>query len=211
MVGALVTFVLSGCAGSTAGPGSTATGQESAAAGPGHSSAAASTESPNLPDRLDNFMPIGQTSVGSATARATLSVRDVSYEREVAGRVGRAYGASAAAKRYVDARLESTLLVIAVRASSPGLFDTSMSAQALGLTRPLEEVRSFGPVSCLVRNDVVAAGQASASVPVHVERCQRTSAALTVLAEASGPLGDSPEQAAALINRAWTAIGGPPA
>jgi hypothetical protein len=156
-------------------------------------------------------MPIGQTSVGSATTRATLSVRDVSYERELAGRVGRAYGASAAAKRYVDAQVESTLLVIAVRAPSPGLFDTSMSAQALGLARPLEEVRSFGPVSCLVRNDVVTAGHASASVPVHVERCQRTSAALTVLADASGPLGDSPEQVAALINRAWTAIGGPPA
>jgi hypothetical protein len=154
-----------------------------------------------------------------STLKPTASVSDVSKlsQREeetialISKRVSSAYGgAPANARVYHDPALRDLVLVIAVRKRSPGLFATAGSADSLGLALPLQEVDSFGPVQCLVRNGVVANGQPVPKDVHNTVRCQRSDSHLIVITEnwaSEGAYAHDPQALAVFTNSVWRAIG----
>jgi hypothetical protein len=68
-------------------------------------------------------------------------------------------------------------------------------AKYLGVKRPFEEMRRYGDVACLVRNN---------PDQTYVESCVRTSDELTVqISHVSGDLDKDPKAVAGLVTVAW--------
>lgn len=156
-----------------------------------------------LPDTVGG-LAAATASSGSGPSASAVS-RLASTADLVAGRVADAYGgAPAAARTYLSDDLQLQLLVMAVRAPSPGLFVTSADAEEVGLAKPVEEVVVVGDVQCLVRNDVVPAGQTPGDA--RVQRCQRSGPALTVMVD-PGMVPDV-QGTAAIVDEVWSALGG---
>lgn len=70
--------------------------------------------------------------------------------------------------------------------------------EVLGLERPVEELREFGDVGCLVRNDPSQS---------YVTSCVRTDDGLTVrITHVGGDLLEDPEAVAQLVDTAWAEL-----
>lgn len=105
-------------------------------------------------------------------------------------------GAGAFVQTYTDDELEQTFTVEAVRAPAPyPPYAPYTDPEVLGMERPVEELREFGEVGCLVRNDTSRS---------FVTSCLRTDDDLTVrITHVGGDLGEDPEAVAELVDAAW--------
>ncbi len=144
-----------------------------------------------MPSLVAGLSPLSTLKpTASVSGLSKLSQREKETIALIAKRVSSAYGgAPANARVYHDPTLRDQVLVIAVRKPSPGLFATAGSAESLGLALPVQEVDSFGPVQCLVRNDLVAKGQPIPKDVHNTVRCQRSDSHLTLITENWGIRG----------------------
>jgi len=117
-------------------------------------------------------------------------------------------GAAVVVQRYTDADLANFVTLEAVRAQSPTPYVPFVNAQDLGLAKPDQEIVTVGDVHCLVANLPTEAGQQPQSDSVNTLTCERTSAHLTVRLRfgGAGDLMHSPQQAAALVDVAWSSL-----
>jgi hypothetical protein len=173
---------------------------------------AAASDPITLPSLVAGMSPLSTLKpTGSVSDLSKLSHREEKTATLIAKRVSAAYGgASASARIYHDPALLEQVVVIAVRKPSPGLFATAGSAESLGLALPLQEVESFGPVQCLVRNNLVAKGQPVPKDVHNTIRCQRSDSHLTLITEnwaSEGAYAHNPSALASLTNLVWKAIG----
>ncbi|MFF0627998.1 hypothetical protein [Streptomyces sp. NPDC004296] len=174
-----------------------------AGGGPGRTSTA---ELP-LPTTLGKFVGFQEAvrrSAGRGAGQA--SQRTVKSDGESTKSLSAAYGGTAAAVRtYAQADLTTTIVVTAVRGWTPAPFAVYEDPPALGVVRPLHEVRAVGEVSCAIVNQVTPTGQTPRPDSVNVDYCQRTRDGLTVtVRNVSGDLRNSPEQIAALVDDVWS-------
>ncbi len=96
-----------------------------------------------------------------------------------------------------------------MRAPSPLPWEEGVDAARLGLAVSPHEVRTIGRVACELRNDPTPAGQTPAQGTAHVVACTRTARDLTVTIDGpSGDLGTQPSVVAALVEIAFSAVGG---
>jgi hypothetical protein len=165
-----------------------------------------------LPSSVEGMSPLSTLKpTATVSGLSKLSQREEETTALISKRVSSAYGgAPANARVYHDPALRDQVLVIAVRKRSPGLFTTAGSADSLGLALPVQEVDSFGPVQCLVRNDVVAKGQPVPKDVHHTVRCQRSDNHLTLITEnwaSEGAYAHDPAALAVFTNSVWRAIG----
>jgi hypothetical protein len=109
-------------------------------------------------------------------------------------------GAGAVVQRYSDDELENMFSLEAVRSPNPStLYVAYTDPKVLGVDKPLEEVLTFGAVSCGVRNQTDAT-----TVTI---RCERTDADLTVaIASVNGNLLENPRDVARLVDTAWSQL-----
>lgn len=105
-------------------------------------------------------------------------------------------GAGAFVQSYSDENLEHSFTMEAVRAPVPyPPYAPYSDPEVLGVDRPVEELREFGNVGCLVRNETAQS---------YVTSCVRTSDDLTVqITHVTGDLIDDPETVAKLVDTAW--------
>jgi hypothetical protein len=105
-------------------------------------------------------------------------------------------GAGAFVQTYTNDDLELSFTVEAVRAPAPyPPYAPYSDPEYLNLERPLEELREFGDVGCLVRNDPSQS---------YVLSCVRTDDDLTVqITHVGGDLTGDPEAVAKLVDAAW--------
>jgi len=117
-------------------------------------------------------------------------------------------GAAVVVQRYTDADLANFVTLEAVRAQSPTPYVPFVNAQDLGLAKPDQEIVTVGDVHCLVANLPTEAGQQPQADSVNTLTCERTSAHLTVRLRfgGGGDLMHSPQQAAALVDVAWSSL-----
>jgi hypothetical protein len=183
-----------------------------AMANPPAADAAAASDPITLPSLVAGMSPLSTLKpTANVSGLSKLSQREQETMALIAKRVSFAYGgAPATARVYHDPALRDQILVIAVRKHSPGLFATAGSADSLGLTLPVQEVDSFGPVQCLVRNDIVAKGQPIPKDVHNTVRCQRSDSHLTLITEnwaSEGAYAHDPSALAKFTNSVWRAIG----
>jgi xanthosine utilization system XapX-like protein len=109
-------------------------------------------------------------------------------------------GAGAVVQQYADKDLENMFALEAVRSPSPpALYVPYTDPKDLGTDKPMEEVLTFGDVSCAVRN--LTEGTPS------VMRCERTDGALTVaITHVGGDLAEHPRDVATLVDEAWSQL-----
>jgi hypothetical protein len=161
----------------------------------------ASSSPISAPDRLSEFASHGAAEVYDGDRGQELVDRLEEWDGRSSERLSATHdGAGAVVRSYTDGNAESTFLLEAVRAGVPATpFVPYSDPEVLGLERPIEEVREFGAVTCLMRNDP---GRS------HVVSCQRTSDDLTVaISHVNGDLGGDPEEVAKLVETAWDEIG----
>jgi hypothetical protein len=119
------------------------------------------------------------------------------WDRRSSERLSAAHdGAGAFVQTYTDDNLEQSFTVEAVRAPAPHPpYVPYTDPEWLGMERPVEELREFGDVDCLIRND------ASQS---YVTSCARTDDDLTIkITHVGGDLLEDPEAVAELVNTVW--------
>ena len=103
--------------------------------------------------------------------------------------------AGAVVQTYTNDDLEDTFVLEAVRAPSAGPYAAYSDPEVLGMERPVEEVREFGDVGCLLRNDPSR---------TYVISCARTADDLTVrITHVAGDLLEDPAAVAELVDAAW--------
>jgi len=105
-------------------------------------------------------------------------------------------GAGAFVQTYTDDDLEQSFTVEAVRAPAPyPPYAPYSDPEVLSMERPVEELREFGDVGCLVRNDPAQS---------YVTSCVRTDNDLTVqITHVTGDLLDDPQAVAELVDATW--------
>jgi len=130
------------------------------------------------------------------------------WNRHTSHDVSAAYGgAPAVVESYANANLTILFSLVAVRASTPGLFTTYSDPKVLQLARPYREVETFDGVQCLVQNDATPSGQTPPATSVHTLQCERSGPHLTVIVMDFGDsLGNHPAAAAAIVSEAWQKI-----
>lgn len=115
-------------------------------------------------------------------------------------------GASATAALYSNDELTDHMLVVAVAAHSPGLAAPGYDLERLQVALPPTEVRTYGEVECLLRNQPVAVGEVDEDM-TFVEHCQRSSDDLTVrILHAGGEHANDPETVAAYVDEAFESL-----
>ena len=118
-------------------------------------------------------------------------------------------GAASVVQQYSDAGLENFVELEAVRAQSPIPFQPYVDAKAIGMDKAPQEIVKFGDVNCFIVNQPVAPGQQEDPNASSAVTCERTSPHLTIRLRFSGggDLMHAPQQAAALVDTAWKAMG----
>jgi hypothetical protein len=122
------------------------------------------------------------------------------WDQRSSERLSAAYdGAGAFVQSYTDKSLEESFTVEAVRAPMPyPPYVPYTDPEVLGTERPTEELREFGDVGCVVRNDPSQS---------YVISCVRTDDDLSVrISSVSGDLIEDPEAVAGLVNATWQAL-----
>lgn len=169
-----------------------------------------STSKLALPATLGTFVEFQGAARRSGSRGADQTAQRIAKsDAESTHLLSRAYGGAGAAVRTYAQRddASTTVLVSAVRGGSPAPFVPYQDAAALGLVRPMREVRTVGDVACLIVNQPTPAGQTPRPDSVNVDHCQRTKEGLTVtVGNISGDLRTSPDQVAALVEDAWSDV-----
>ncbi|MEA5365123.1 hypothetical protein VA596_36705 [Amycolatopsis sp., V23-08] len=166
-----------------------------------------------LPDTLGGFettqAAVTKIAKGGTTGKSQIERADKA-ETENASRISAAYGGAAAVFRsYSDPGLSSGFQVAAVRADSPELLAQYEDTAALGQALPSTELKRIGPVQCLIHNEITPAGQTVDPENSFVMSCQRTGGGLTVqLRNTTTEDAHDPARFAAVVEEAWTALGG---
>lgn len=157
-----------------------------------------SSSSVAAPERLSDYVPQDRAKVYARNDDGrTVAQRRADWDRRSGERLSAAHdGAGAVVQTYSDDTAENSFMLEAVRAPVPfPPYVPYTDAKTLGLDHPLEELRTFGDVACLVRNDPSQA---------YVMTCLRTEAGLTVqISHVGGDLLQSPEKVAGLVADAW--------
>jgi hypothetical protein len=109
-------------------------------------------------------------------------------------------GAGAVVQQYSTEDLEDSFALEAVRSPSPAaLYVAYTDPEVLRVEKPLEEVLTFGDVSCAVRNPTDGT--------TVVLRCERTDDDLTVaITHVTGDLLENPRDVAARVDDAWAQL-----
>lgn len=164
----------------------------------------------STPDRVGEFARLADIELSKSDNGRQNAERIRTWNRQSAERLSAAYqGAEAAVETYADDRAERTFTLLVVGARSPfPPFVPYQDAAYLRVKRPFEELREFGDVACVVRNDVTAEGGEESPESTHVVSCLRTASGATVeIRNPSGDLGNDPQRVADLVNDAWSKVG----
>lgn len=158
----------------------------------------ASSSPISAPARLSDYVKHGDASVfaENANGREVAQRRD-DWDAKSAERLAAAHdGAGAFVQTYTDKDVRNTFMLEVVRAPAPfPPYVPYSDPKDLGMERPLEELRTFGDVGCLVRNDPAQS---------YLTSCLRTNANLTVqISHVSGDLAQDPAEVAGLVDKAW--------
>ncbi|GAA2682424.1 hypothetical protein [Streptomyces lunalinharesii] len=169
-----------------------------------------STSTVTLPAAVGAFVEFQGAAHRSGNRGADQTARRIATsDAQSTSLLSRAYGgAGAAVRTYAQpADLSVTFMVGVVRGGSPAPFVPYQDAAALGLVRPMREVRTVGGVACVLVNQPTPAGQTPRPDSVTVDHCQRTKEGLTVtVGNISGDLHNSPDQVAALVEDVWSDV-----
>jgi hypothetical protein len=163
----------------------------------------------STPDRVGDYARIADTRMGRNDRARQLVERTQDWDRRSAERLSAAHqGAEAAVATYADDNLEEQFSVLVVAARTPWPpFVPYQDAATLRLTRPPNEVREFGDVACVVRNDPTPAGSEERPNSTHVIRCLRTASRATVeITNVTGDLANDPQKVAGLVDDAWAKL-----
>ncbi|MFF2808076.1 hypothetical protein ACFVT2_12930 [Streptomyces sp. NPDC058000] len=171
--------------------------------GPGRTSTA-ELPLPTTLGKFVGFQEAAQRSGGRGAGQA--SQRTAKSDEESTKLLSDAYGGTAAAVRtYAQTDLTTTFMVTAIRGRTPAPFTPYEDPAALGVVRPMHEVRTVGEVSCVIVNQLTPTGQTPRPDSVNVDYCQRTQEGLTVtVRNINGDLRNSPEQIATLVDKVWS-------
>jgi hypothetical protein len=169
-----------------------------------------STASISLPAAVGTFVRFEDASPNQ-NARAKKSVAySEKVDQRSATALSSAYGGAGAAQQtYADDTLGSTFTVRAVRAATPQPFVGYQDPSYLGLATAPTEVRTYGPVRCLIAySPPTPAASTPPASSVLTQSCQRTSGKLTVILSATGAgeLSHQPERCAALVDEVWAKL-----
>lgn len=161
------------------------------------------------PATLGGFSTFESVATGMDNERAVEQAsRTTAWNARTAEAVSKAYGGAAAvAATYASPDLDVMVPLIAVRASAPQPWVRYTDAGVLGLALPPDEVRTFGEVACVIRNQPTREGSEPAEDSAITTLCQRTADDLTVQVLFPGSdLGSRPAAVAILVDEAWTAL-----
>jgi hypothetical protein len=161
----------------------------------------ASSSPVSAPERISGYVRHGEAEVfdRNDSGKEVAQRRD-DWDRRSGERLSESYdGSGAAVQTYTDDNVENTFTLELVRApvEDPPYVPYS-DPEVLGTDRPLDEMRRFGDVACVLRND-----------PGHtfVAACVRTGGELTVrISHVSGDLGQDPDKVAGLVDEAWDEV-----
>jgi hypothetical protein len=163
---------------------------------------------PVPPAKLGEYARIGDLRLSQSGLGKQNADRVSGWNQHSAERLSATYGgAAAAAETYYDEgmRTQFALYLVRTRAPFPPFVPFQDSAY-LQVKRPFEEMRQFGDVACMVRNDPVPTNGEDRADTTHVVTCLRTSDHFTVqIAYVTDDLGNNPQQVADLVNQAWAA------
>jgi hypothetical protein len=150
------------------------------------------------PERIGDYSRFGDAAERKDEERGgKVADRYRDWDKRSSERLSAAHeGAGAFVQSYTNDDLEETFVLEAVRAPSPfPPYAQYSDPEVLGMERPVEELREFGDVGCLVRNDPSTS---------YVLSCVRTDDELTVrITHAAGDLIEDPEAVAKLVDTAW--------
>lgn len=157
------------------------------------------------PAAIAGFKPLEHNPKADAATVKRMAESDPISAKNLSAAYG---GAAAVVQQYTDTGLENFVELEAVRAQSPTPFQPYEDAHALGMDKPVQEIDTFGQVTCLVVNVTVPLGQQEQPNSANVVTCERTSAHLTVRLRfgGGGGLAHTPQQAAALVDTAWNSL-----
>ncbi|MDX3228763.1 hypothetical protein [Streptomyces sp. ME19-01-6] len=161
----------------------------------------------SAPAKLDGLRPLAEIQRSNGVAKAEKNADGITKDERKSGeRLSEAYGGAAAVmKQYADGDGQTTVTLTAVRSRSPEPYVTYVDPKRLGLVKPLEELKTFGDVSCVLYNQPTNAGSEPAADSVHVTYCQRTGDGLTVQIRPAGSgVANRPEKVADIVNAAWS-------
>jgi hypothetical protein len=161
-------------------------------------------EALQAPASLDDFTSFAINPKVDAGNKKRAETNDSTSAKNLSEAYG---GAATTVRQYVDSGLENFVTLEAVRAASPKPYIPYVDPAALGIAKPQQEIVTIGQTSCFVTNQVIPAGQQESPDQIRVGFCERTSPHLTVRLRFNG--GDrwhSPQDAAALTERAWSAL-----
>lgn len=158
-----------------------------------------SSSSPiSAPPRVSDYSPFGDAAERLDRDKGKeIADRYRDWDQRSSERLSDAYdGAGAVVQTYTDDNLEQSFTIEAVRASTPyPPYAPYSDPKVLGTDRPTEELREFGDVGCLIRNDPSQS---------YVISCVRTDDNLTVrITHVTGDLLEDPETVAELVDTAW--------
>ena len=158
----------------------------------------ASSSPISAPARISGYMRYGDAAEGVDREKGReIADRYRDWDQRSSERLSAAHdGAGAFVQSYTDEGLEQSFTVEAVRAPAPyPPYAPYSDPEYLRMERPVEELREFGDVGCLVRNDPSQS---------YVTSCVRTDDDLTVqITHVGGDLLDDPEAVAKLVDAAW--------
>jgi len=159
----------------------------------------------NAPGAIGGFSSMARNSKVDAATVKRIQSQDAVSTKNLSAAYG---GAAAVVGEYSNADISTEFELEAVRAQSPKPFFPYVDAHAIGMDKPSQEIVTFGRVACLVANIPVGVGQQEQPQSATAITCERTSAHLTVRLRfgGGGDLMHSPQQAAALVDTAWSAI-----
>lgn len=152
----------------------------------------------SAPERISGYTRYGDAAEGINREKGKeIADRYRDWDQRSSERLSAAHdGAGAIVQSYADDRLYKTFTLEAMRVPAPyPPYVPYSNAEYLHLERPVEELREFGDVGCVVRNDVSQS---------YVLSCVRTDDDLTVqITHVGGDLTGDPEAVAKLVDAAW--------
>jgi len=158
----------------------------------------ASSSPISAPERISGYLRQGDAAEAVDRDKGKeLADRYRDWDQRSSERLSAAHdGAGAFVQSYADEGLEQRFTVEAVRAPVPyPPYVSYTDPEYLGTERPLEELREFGDVGCLIRNDPSQS---------YVLSCVRTDDDLTVqISHVGGDLLEDPGAVAKLVDAAW--------
>ncbi len=165
--------------------------------------------SASTPDRVGDYVRLADVGLSQSDKGKRVAKRVHDWNQRSAERLSSSYGgAEAAVETYADEEFEQqfTLQVVKARAPFPPFVPYQDPAE-LKVKRPPDELREFGDVACVVRNDATPDSGDDRPDATHVISCVRTGGSSTVeIRNVTGNLGQDPQKVADLVNDAWSKL-----